>query len=153
MGYLTLFLMGILSYLVVPAIGPEKFFADKYTHDLQGQMLSRSGDYIINVGRVGYDCFPVVTRGDSLAGLLFYIYNYRRKFFIPAAIYVLVMCFATLYLRYHYAIDVMASFVYAPAAYFLNDFFLRHWPGERIQEQAAKEANPQPAEKIDALTK
>lgn len=146
MGYLTLFLMGILSYLVVPAIGPEKYFADKYTHDLQGQMVSRGVDYIINVGRVGYDCFPSLHVGIPLL-VSFYIFKYRRKFFIPAAIYVLVMCFATLYLRYHYAIDVMASFVYAPAAYFLNDFLLRYWPGERIQEEAEKEAGARLAEK------
>ena len=42
------------------------------------------------------------------------------------------MCGATLYLRYHYLVDVLASFLYAPAAYWLNDFLLSRWPGERI---------------------
>jgi membrane-associated phospholipid phosphatase len=141
MGYLTLFLMGILSYLVVPAVGPEKFFADKYTHDLQGQILSRGVDYIINVGRVGYDCFPSLHVGIPLL-VSMYIYNYRRKFFIPAIIYVLLMCLATLYLRYHYATDLIGSFIYAPTAYFLNDFFLRHWPGERAQAEAEEKNHP-----------
>jgi len=132
MGYLTLFLLSILSYLLVPAIGPEKFFADQYAQDLHGQAVSRGVDYIINVGRVGYDCFPSLHVGVPVL-ISIYLFVYRRKFFVPAVIYALLMCFATLYLRYHYAVDVMASFVYAPAAYFLNDFFLRHWPGEQIR--------------------
>ena len=34
------------------------------------------------------------------------------------------MCCATIYLRYHYLIDVIAAFSFAPAAYWLNDFLL-----------------------------
>ena len=59
------------------------------------------------------------------------------------------MCFATLYLRYHYLVDVIAAFVYAPAAYFLNDFLLRHWPGERILKPSAKN-NPPAQVKLEA---
>ena len=132
MGYLTIILMGITSYILVPAAGPESFFADQYTHDLQGQFISRGVDYIISLGRVSHDCFPSLHVGIPLL-LSFYLRDYRRKMFIPVLFYVALMCFATIYLRYHYLIDVLAAFAYAPAAYFLNDFLLRHWPGERIQ--------------------
>lgn len=131
MGYLTIILMGITSYILVPATGPESFFAGQYTRDLQGQTLSRSVSYIISVGRVAYDCFPSLHVGIPLL-LSFYLRDHRKKAFLPMLIYVALMCFATLYLRYHYLIDVLAAFVYAPAAYFLNNFLLRRWPGERI---------------------
>ena len=131
MGYLTLMLMGVVSYILVPAVGPESYFADRYTSDLQGHAISRGVDYIILTGRVGYDCFPSLHVGIPLL-LSFYLCNYRNKAFIPAVAYVAVMCCATIYLRYHYLIDVMASFLYAPAAYWLNDFLLSRWPGERI---------------------
>jgi len=137
MGYLTIILMGITSYILVPAVGPEKFFAGQYTRDLQGQLISRSVDYIINVGRVGYDCFPSLHVGIPLL-LSFYLRDYRRRAFVPAIIYVALMCCATIYLRYHYVIDVIAAFAYAPAAYFLNDFLLCHWPGEKISGLAAQ---------------
>jgi len=137
MGFLTIMLMGMISYLLFPAVGPVKFFADQYTRDLQGQMLSRTADYIINVGRVGFDCFPSLHVGIPLL-LSFYLRDYRRKMFIPAMIYVALMCIATIYLRYHYLIDVIAAFAYAPAAYFLNDFLLHRWPGEQIQKPPAK---------------
>jgi membrane-associated phospholipid phosphatase len=131
MGYLTLMLMGISSYLLVPAIGPGSYFADRYTHDLQGHGISHGVNYIIWAGRVSYDCFPSLHVGITLL-LSLYLWEYRRKLFVPALAYVVCMCCATVYLRYHYLIDVIAAFAYAPAAYWLNDFLLASWPGERI---------------------
>ncbi|MGD0615604.1 MAG: phosphatase PAP2 family protein, partial [Verrucomicrobiota bacterium] len=130
MGYLTLILMGITSYLLVPAVGPERFLADRYTRDLQGQAISHGISYIMENARVGHDCFPSLHVGIPLL-LSFYLYNYRRKAFVPALVYVALMCFSTLYLRSHYLVDVLAAFVYAPVAYRLNDFLLAHWPGEQ----------------------
>ena len=131
MGYLTLMLMGITSYLLVPAIGPASYFASRYTTDLHGHAISRGVDYVIWAGRVGYDCFPSLHVGIPVL-LSLYLRNYWRGLFVPALIYVALMCGATVYLRYHYVADVIAAFVYAPAAYWLNDFLLARWPGERI---------------------
>lgn len=132
MGYLTLMLMGITSYLLVPAVGPGSFFADHYTQDLMsGHTISRNVDYVIRNGRVAYDCFPSLHVGIPLL-LSLYLRQYHRKLFIPALVYVAIMCGATIYLRYHYVADVLAAFIYAPVAYWLNDFLLAHWPGERI---------------------
>lgn len=143
MGYLTLMLMGITSYLLVPATGPEKFFADQFTTTLQGEAVSRGVSYIINAGRVGYDCFPSLHVGIPLL-LSFYLRDYRKKLFVPALIYVGLMCGATIYLRYHYVTDVIAAFAYAPVAYRLNDFLLSRWPGERILTAAVKKLELKP---------
>jgi membrane-associated phospholipid phosphatase len=137
MGFLTIMLLGITSYIVVPAEGPETFFADQYKRDLIGQKLIVSADYIFRTGHVGYDCFPSLHVGIPLL-LSLYLRKYFRKLFIPALIYVALMCCATIYLRYHYLIDVLASFVYAPVAYWLNDFLLARWPGEKISAAAIK---------------
>lgn len=137
MGYLTLMLMGITSYLLVPATGPEKFLASQFTTDLQGRAVSQGVAYIINAGRVGYDCFPSLHVGIPLL-LSFYLRDYRKILFIPALIYVGLMCGATIYLRYHYVTNIIAAFAYAPAAYWLNDFFLSRWPGERIAVASVK---------------
>lgn len=137
MGFLTITLLGITSYILIPATGPEKFFADRFTRDLQGQSLSRGVAYIINAGRVSYDCFPSLHVGIPLL-LSFYLRDYRKKMFVPALVYVALMCCATIYLRYHYLIDVIAAFAYAPAAYRLNDFLLARWPGEKITIPSTK---------------
>jgi membrane-associated phospholipid phosphatase len=137
MGYLTLMLMGITSYILVPAVGPGTFLADRFTRDLQGQSISHSVEYIISVGRVGYDCFPSLHVAIPLL-LSFYLRDHRRKLFLPALIYVALMCCATIYLRFHYVTDIIASFAYAPAAYWLNDFLLAKWPGEKISASQVK---------------
>jgi len=141
MGYLTLMLMGVSSYLLVPAIGPGSFFAGHFTRDLSGHAISHSVDYIISNGRVAYDCFPSLHVGIPLL-LGLYLRDYRRPLFIPALVYVFCMCAATTYLRYHYLVDVLAAFVYAPVAYWLNDFLLARWPGERIIAIARPDQNP-----------
>jgi len=138
MGYLTLMLMGIASYLLVPAVGPASYFANRFAHDLQGHAISHGVEYIIGAGRVGYDCFPSLHVGIPVL-LALYLRDYRRKAFVPALVYVAFMCGATLYLRYHYLVDVLASFLYAPAAFWLNDFLLARWPGEKITAIPAKD--------------
>lgn len=135
MGFLTIMLMGIATYLILPATGPEKFLADRFTRNLHGEALSHGVSYIISVGRVSYDCFPSLHVGIPLL-LSLYLRDYIRKMFLPALFYVLLMSFATVYLRYHYLVDVLAAFLYSPAAYGLNDFLLSHWPGERLSKAA-----------------
>ena len=142
MGYLTLMLLGITGYLCLPAIGPGSFFSDRYTQDLSGHALSRGVDCIIRNGRVAYDCFPSLHVGIPLL-LCFYLRDYQRRLFIPAVLYVLAMSCTVIYLRYHYVADVLAAFAFAPAAYWLNDFMLSRWPGERIVA-AAPLASPNP---------
>ena len=75
--------------------------------------LIRGVDYIMRTGRVGYDCFPSLHVGIPLL-LSLYLRNYRRKLFIPALVYVALMCGATIYLRYHYLVDVVAAFCLCP---------------------------------------
>jgi membrane-associated phospholipid phosphatase len=146
MGFLTIMIMGIASYILVPAAGPASFFAGQYTRDLTGHSLTRSVDYIIRTGRVSFDCFPSLHVGIPFL-LSFYVRDYLRKAYLPVLLYVACMAFGTIYLRYHYVVDVMASFAYAPAAYWLNDFMLRHWPGERLSglaEEVQKRGQPVP---------
>jgi membrane-associated phospholipid phosphatase len=136
MGYLTLILLGVISYLAVPAVGPETFFASSYTSDLHGQAMSHGVEFIMKNARVGHDCFPSLHVGIPLL-LALYLRDFKRKLFIPAVVYVGLMCGATIYLRYHYVVDVAAAFIYAPVAYRLNNFVLSRWPGERAAGAAA----------------
>ncbi len=141
MGYLLLMLMGITSYLIVPANGPERLFAQQYSCDLQGHAFSHGFTTIMESGRVSYDCFPSLHIGITLlVGI--YLRDYRRKLFLPTLGYVALMCLATLYLRYHYLIDLLGAFVFVPAAYWLNDFLLAHWPGEKVSPAAGALTQP-----------
>ncbi|MGH8022275.1 MAG: phosphatase PAP2 family protein [Limisphaerales bacterium] len=135
MGFLTILVMGMISYILVPAVGPQTYLAGRYTEDLRGRSISHAVDYIMRNWNVSFDCFPSLHVAIPLL-LTFYIRRYRPKWFIPMLAYVACMCCATLYLRYHYLIDVIAAFAFAPAAYFINDFALSRWPGEKIAASA-----------------
>ena len=121
MGYLMLMLMGIVSYLILPAAGPMTFFADHYTRDLQGHALSHSVSYLIQSGRVAYDCFPSLHVGITLS-VCFYLRDYRRKLFLPALGWVVLMCLATLYLRYHYLTDLLGVLCVRPGRVLVERF-------------------------------
>ena len=144
MGFLTIMVLGIASYILIPAAGPEAFYASQYTLDLSGHALMQSVDYIFRTGHVSYDCFPSLHVGIPCL-LALYLRDYRRRLFIPVLVYVACMCLATVYLRYHYLIDVIAAFAYAPAAYWLNDVLLRHWPAEQAGQPAATIATATPS--------
>jgi membrane-associated phospholipid phosphatase len=147
MGYLTLSLMGFTTYLIVPATGPEAQFADQYTRDLMGRTFSHSVSYIISMGRVGNDCFPSLHVGIPFL-LSLYLRDYYKKLFLPCLVYVALIAAATIYLRYHYLVDVLAAFIYAPVAYWLNDFLLAKWPGEKILAKSnpvKKKLSPEPS--------
>lgn len=143
MGFLTIMIMGIISYILVPAAGPASFLAGQFVRDLDGHPLVHDVDYIFRTGHVAFDCFPSLHVGIPLL-LAFFMRDYLRKAFVPVLLYVACMCLATIYLRYHYLVDVLAAFVYAPGAYFLNDLLLRHWPGERRSGLAAQDEYRRP---------
>jgi len=127
-GFLNISLMGVTSYILVPAVGPESYFASRFTVDLTGNPISQSVNYIISNGRVAYDCFPSLHVAIPLLMTL-YLRRYAPRAFWLALCYVALMICATIYLRYHYVIDVIAAFFYVPTAYFLTEFMLRRWPG------------------------
>jgi hypothetical protein len=129
LAYLTIILMGVASYIIVPAVGPEIFFAGRFTRDLQARPLSQSVDYLIRVGRVAHDCYPSLHVGIPLLVAL-YLRTHRPRAFAPALGYVALMCGATVYLRYHYVVDVLVAFLYAPAALSLTRLLMRWWPGK-----------------------
>src|SRR5581483_386520 len=123
--------------ILVPAVGPFTYFSTQYDHDLNGHLILHTFDNIFRTGHVPCDCFPSLHVAIPFL-ISLYLRDYARKAFIPTLVYVGLMSFTTVYLRYHYAIDVIAAFAYAPAAYWLNDFLLRQWPGVKKSGMAGQ---------------
>jgi len=127
LGLLVLMGMGVVSYILVPAIGPGKFFHDSFTRVLD----ERQADPImglINQYRVVHDCFPSLHVGIPL---LICAYAWEARvvgWAVASTVYVLFMMVATVYLRFHYVVDVVAVFAYVPVARRLTDLLLEHWP-------------------------
>ena len=102
------FSLGVIGYFLVPATGPWQAYPEFFTHPLQGGLLTEINAHIVAQGSSVYDVFPSLHTLGTLV-LLDHDRHYRPKLFkimIPIS---LLLIASTLYLRYHYAIDVIAG--------------------------------------------
>jgi len=104
----SVYALGLVSYILFPAVGPEKAFRAYYGPDLQGPFLTPLNRWIVDHGSSVYDGFPSLHVLITFALIEFDRQNLRRRFYVmilPA----LGLVFSTIYLRYHYAIDLIAG--------------------------------------------
>jgi len=115
-GFAVLYALSFLGYLFLPARGPIVQMAGDFTVPIHGgafhQIILRS------VEQVGgpHGAFPSLHLGASLFATLF---DLRHRNPLRALIYfplVATIALATLVLRYHYAVDLIAACVLAFAA-------------------------------------
>ncbi len=143
------FYLSYIGYLLVPAIGPRFTLHDflKLDEELPGLILTKPLRLIINTGEsipIGVpnpqdyaqrDAFP--SGHTQLTLVVMYLsvaLNSRTKYFlIPNGI---LLIFSTVYLRYHYVIDLIAGFLFAAftlatAPYLFNQcetkFGIKEW--------------------------
>jgi membrane-associated phospholipid phosphatase len=114
-GLFTVYGVGFLGYMLVPAAGPYVAFASTFKGPLPGGALWQLNERMVAFGSNGVDVFPSLHTGVSAYILLFAWRHARREFWLllPLA---LGICISTLYLRYHYLIDVICGLVLAMLA-------------------------------------
>lgn len=102
------FALGFVGYLFVPAIGPGPAFPELFQPLPEGYLGAKLNRFVVAQGSSVYDVFPSL-HGLLTAVMLFYDYqHHRRRFWImlgPCT----GLLISTLYLRYHYAVDLMAA--------------------------------------------
>ena len=103
------FYLSYLGYIAVPAIGPRFILADQQTIPLKGiWMFDRIRVSLDRAEGVTRDCFPSGHVELSLL-VLYCARRFHRRIFwwiLPAGMALIV---STVYLRYHYVIDVVAG--------------------------------------------
>lgn len=132
------FYFSYLLYFFVPAIGPRFFIHDFHliSSELPGLWLTDTLREIINTGggipigcpnpadMVNRDCMP---SGHTMMTLINIILAFRLKsklryFFLIVGS---SLIFATIYLRYHYVVDVMAGVIFCFIALWMEPYFNR----------------------------
>ena len=107
------FLVSYVGYLLVPARGPRFLLRHLQHIPLQGLWLfHRMQNTLDQLESVAYDCFPsghteltiLACWGSGLVS---------KRLFRAYLAYTPILIFATVYLRYHYSVDVMAGAVLA----------------------------------------
>ena len=114
-GLFTLYGIGFLGYSLVPAGGPWLALADRFTIPLEGSAPTATLLGIIAAGTNGVDVFPSLHCAVS-AYCLFFDRRHARWRYYAYLGPCIVLWASTLYLRYHYLVDLAAGFALAAFA-------------------------------------
>ncbi|MEO5372200.1 MAG: phosphatase PAP2 family protein [Magnetococcus sp. DMHC-1] len=111
-GLFTLYAIGFFGYLLVPAAGPWIAMADRFTTVLEGGWITRLNTAMVIQGSNRVDVFPSLHCAVSTYLLMFdrRFKPWRYKVYLVPCLGLWV---STLYLRYHYLVDIIAGFLLA----------------------------------------
>jgi len=126
-GLMVVSFLGLLGYLLVPAIGPLYTLRDQYTVPLHASagIFGREVDFM-DFARIRRDVFPSLHVAISFVVWLYAYRNSKKLFWILSPL-VLSLWLSTLYLRYHYLIDVVAGLTLAPLSFLLANWLFRRF--------------------------
>jgi membrane-associated phospholipid phosphatase len=143
------FYLGYVCYTLVPGVGPIYSLADTYTVSLTGGALTDMQNAVVSSDHdmaVPRDVFPSLHTALSCV-MFYYIAKHRpRLLWFYAPMVGSILC-STIYLRYHYAIDVFAGILLAALTCYvgprLSDRW-RRWCGRDA------ESDEQPEERLQS---
>jgi membrane-associated phospholipid phosphatase len=126
-GIMVVSFLGLLGYLLVPAIGPMYTLRSQFTVPLRESMgvFNREVDFM-DFARIRRDVFPSLHVGISFVVWLYTYRNSKKLFWILSPL-IISLWFSTLYLRYHYLVDVLAGLILAPLSYWLANWLFRRF--------------------------
>jgi membrane-associated phospholipid phosphatase len=122
LGLTIAYVFGFAGYLLVPAGGPFIAFPALFPHPPEGGAITRALAGVVTQGVTGMDVFPSLHCGASL-----YVFGFfasgaalrKNRAYLFVALLLAAICapliLATVYLRYHYGIDLLAGTALAAA--------------------------------------
>jgi membrane-associated phospholipid phosphatase len=130
------FYLSYLGYLLFPAVGPRFTLNHLQTTDLQsGPMTLWIRQTLDSLEHNKTDAFPSGHTAVALVSL-FYAWRYRQKaLFRVLAPAVAALIVSTVYLRYHYVIDVIAGMLLAMLTIFISPWMHRIFSGAPHQSR------------------
>jgi membrane-associated phospholipid phosphatase len=119
-GIVLCFYLSYIGYLLMPAVGPRFTLTNLQTADLQASPIIKTIQELLNgMEHNKTDAFPSGHTAVALMSL-YYAWKCReRKLFGVLLPVVTALIFSTVYLRYHYVIDVIAGIALTVLTIFL----------------------------------
>jgi hypothetical protein len=108
-GLYTVYAGGLIGYTLMPAAGPYVAMAGDFLRPLDGGWLTRIHHAIVVQGTNGVDVFPSLHCGVT-SFLLFFDRRQSPGRYRVLLVPVAILWVSTIYLRYHYFVDVVAGF-------------------------------------------
>jgi membrane-associated phospholipid phosphatase len=134
------FYLSYLLYFIMPAIGPRFSVHDFYSinRELPGLFLTEPFRNFIDAGNnitpamtdpyitVNKDCMPSGHTMMSVLGILM-AWRYRTRWRWLITIGGISVAIATIYLRYHYGVDLLAGLTLAILVYLAHPYLVKGW--------------------------
>ncbi|MFP6892799.1 MAG: phosphatase PAP2 family protein [Opitutales bacterium] len=123
-GLFTIYGIGFLGYSLIPAMGPHLHAPGQFTVPLQGWVLTVWNARLVEFGSSHVDVFPSLHCAVSCYLLVFDREHCPGRFKVCLLPCVLLWI-STIYLRYHYLVDLICGFALAAFALWLAGKYSR----------------------------
>ncbi|MBI4680668.1 MAG: phosphatase PAP2 family protein [Nitrospirae bacterium] len=117
------FFLSYIGYILVPAIGPRYTMNHLQNIELPGILLRDSINRIINhLEGIKRDAFPSGHTAITLV-VLYLAYRFQKTLFWIFLPVVFALVISTVYLRYHYVVDVIGGILLSVLTIYIGDKF------------------------------
>ena len=124
---LLCFYLSYLGYILMPALGPRFYLDHLQTTGLQGLLVTEPLHDLLNrLEGIKRDAFPSGHTGIAVV-VLYLSYHYKRNLFWIYLPIVSLLLFSTVYLRYHYVVDVIAGFGLTLLTILIGEWYYGWW--------------------------
>ncbi|HJZ11453.1 MAG TPA: phosphatase PAP2 family protein, partial [Acidobacteriota bacterium] len=121
------FYWGYVFYILFPAVPPRLAIADQYTRTLEGGFLRSTERALVSITESSSRAaFPSLHAAITLLTLIF-SYRFARWLFWPLLPLGIGLILATVYLRHHYVVDLLAGLPLALFAYRYSSAWEKKW--------------------------
>jgi hypothetical protein len=134
LGIVTIFCTAHIIYMLVPGYGPYSYLADQFQHKLEGGLWWRLVNETVQAAGSQKDIFPSL---HTCAPTFLALFSFRNRKSLPfkytwpfVALFASQMVLATMFLRWHYLVDICAGLTLAVTATFVGARVVR-WERER----------------------
>ena len=134
LSILVIAVLGSIGYVLVPGAGPVVAYPELFHISLESSMYEPITS-VMDAARAPRDVFPSLHVGLSSL-VLWYGYRLSRRWFWILLLPVVANWVSTVYLRYHYLVDVFAGWVVAALAIWIAGLLLvleSRWKPARLE--------------------
>lgn len=133
-GLFTVYGIGFLGYLAVPAAGPWLAYPELFTINLDGGLITTLNHDMVVHGSNRVDVWPSLHCAVSLY-ILGFAWRHHRIEFWGMLLPITGLWISTFYLRYHYFIDVACGFALAAFALYESRRHAKHFPSILFEDK------------------
>lgn len=123
-GLFGIFCTAHLVYILVPGYGPYKHLAGSFHHELQGGIFWKAVWEVVQAGGAMKDIFPSLHTAVPTYFALFAFHHRKQlvfKLLFPIlAVFASQIIIATMFLRWHWLLDIFAGITLASAAHLFS---------------------------------